>query len=120
GSAGQVDRVKRLLLDRKVMGRAHAERFADSPALRDPSIWAHLFTGEVSHGFVDPGGRLAVLSDEEIFGARAGRRVKARRSEQPSGAAFRELKEGELIVHTDFGIGRYAGLTKMQVQGVPG
>src|SRR5262245_11273244 len=120
GSAGQVDRVKRLLLDRNVMVRAHTEPFADSPALRDPSVWAHLFTGEVSHGFVDPAGGLAVLSDEEIFGARAHRRVKARRSEQPFGAAFRELKEGDLIVHTDFGISRYAGLTKMQVQGVPG
>ena len=28
--------------------------------------------------------------------------------------------QADLIVHTDFGIGRYAGLTKMQVQGVPG
>src|SRR4029450_1589058 len=66
------------------------------------------------------GGGRAVRGEEEILGARARRRVKARRSEQPFGAAFRELKEGELIVHTDFGIGRYAGLTKMQVQGVPG
>ncbi|HEY3587497.1 MAG TPA: CarD family transcriptional regulator, partial [Myxococcaceae bacterium] len=120
GSAGQVDRVKRLLLDRNVMVRAHGEPFVDSPALNDPSIWAHLFTGEVSHGFVDTAGGLAVLSDEEIFGARARRRVKAKRSDQPFGAAFRELKEGDLIVHTDFGIGRYAGLTKMQVQGIPG
>ena len=38
GSAGQVDRVKRLLLDRNVMVRAHGEPFADSPALYDPSI----------------------------------------------------------------------------------
>ncbi|MGZ3446749.1 MAG: transcription-repair coupling factor, partial [Myxococcaceae bacterium] len=106
--------------DRNVMVRAHTEPFVDSAALRDPGIWAHLFPGEVSHGFVDAGGGLAVLSDEEIFGARAHRRVKGRRTDQPFGAAFRELKEGDLIVHTDFGIGRYAGLTKMQVQGIPG
>ena len=56
-----------------------ASRFVDSPALQDPSICAHLFTGEVSHGFVDTAGGLAVLSDEEIFGARARRRVQARR-----------------------------------------
>jgi len=121
GSLGQVDRVKRLLLDRNVMVRAHGEAFdADSAALRDPSVWAHLFTGEISRGFVDGPGGLAVLSDEEIFGARARRRVRGKRSEQPFGAAFRELQEGDLIVHTDFGIGRYAGLTKMAVQGVPG
>jgi transcription-repair coupling factor (superfamily II helicase) len=118
GSAGQVDRVKRPL-DRERHGPGPRRSFADGPALLDPSVWAHLFTGEISRGFVDPGGGLAVLSDEEIFGARARRRV-ARRSEQPFGAAFRELKEGDLIVHTDFGIGRYAGLTKMQVQGIPG
>src|SRR5262249_19827451 len=121
GSLGQVDRVKRLLLDRNVMVRAHGDAFpADPAALRDPSVWAHLFTGEVSRGVGDGGGGLAVLSDEEICGARARRRVRGRRSEQPFGAAFRELKEGDLIVHTDFGIGRYAGLTKMAVQGVPG
>ena len=57
----------------------------------------------MSHGFVDTAGGLAVLSDEEIFGARAHRRVKARRSDQPFGAAFRELKEGD-IIGLDFGV----------------
>jgi transcription-repair coupling factor (superfamily II helicase) len=33
---------------------------------------------------------------------------------------FRDLKEGDLVVHTDFGIARYAGLTKMEVRGIPG
>ncbi len=120
GTMGQVDRVKRLLLDRNLHVRVHAEPLDDDQTLYDPSIYAHLFTGEVSHGFVDPAGGLAVLSDEEIFGARARRRVKTSRGDHPFVAAFRELKEGDLIVHTDFGIGRYQGLVKMQVQGVPG
>jgi transcription-repair coupling factor (superfamily II helicase) len=34
--------------------------------------------------------------------------------------AFGDLKEGDIIVHTDFGVGRYAGLVKMEVRGIPG
>ncbi|MBI5545733.1 MAG: transcription-repair coupling factor, partial [Deltaproteobacteria bacterium] len=40
--------------------------------------------------------------------------------EQPFVAAFKELKEGDLVVHVDYGIGRYEGLTKMAIRGVSG
>ena len=120
GTAGQLDRVKRLLVDRNVRVRVHPEPFANARALFDPGVYAHLLPGEVSHGFVDTAGGLAVLSDEEIFGTRGRRPPKSRRSEQPFAAAFRDLKEGDLIVHTDFGIGRYGGLTQISVQGIPG
>ncbi|XXF79093.1 transcription-repair coupling factor [Myxococcaceae bacterium GXIMD 01537] len=120
GTLSQADRLKRLLLDRNVMVRLHAERLADAAKLYEPSVLAHLFTGEVSHGFVDAAGGLAVLSDEEIFGVRARRRVRRSKKMDAFSAGFKDLKEGDIIVHTDFGLGRYAGLTKMQVNGVPG
>src|SRR5918996_79346 len=122
GSLGQADRLKRLLLDRNVMVKLHSEPLANPAALYDPSIYVPLFTGEISAGFVDPAG-FAVLSDEEIFGARARRRVRNRRAvgvAEAFAAGFKDLKEGDLVVHTDFGICRYAGLRKMEVRGVPG
>ncbi|MBX5484433.1 MAG: transcription-repair coupling factor [Myxococcaceae bacterium] len=122
GSPGQADRLKRLLLDRNVVVQIHTEPLGDPAQLFDRSIAAHLFTQEISAGFVDPGG-LAVLSDEEIFGARARRRVRARRIKGLSeafSAGFADLKEGDLVVHTDFGICRYAGLTNMEVNRIPG
>jgi len=120
GSLGQADRLKRLLLDRNVMVRLHTEAMGDPAALYELSIYAHLFTQEISQGFVDSAGGLAVVAEEEIFGPRARRRVRQRRADLPFTAGFRELKEGDLVVHTDFGIARYAGLTKMSVQGIPG
>jgi transcription-repair coupling factor (superfamily II helicase) len=120
GTLSQADRLKRLLLDRNVMVRIHERPIEDAGRLYEPSIYAHLFTGEVSQGFVDGAGGLAVLADEEIFGIRARRRVRRSKKTEAFGAGFKDLKEGDLIVHTDFGIGRYAGLTKMQVNGVPG
>jgi transcription-repair coupling factor (superfamily II helicase) len=120
GTLSQADRLKRLLLDRNVLVRLHPEPLADAATLYEPSVWVHLFTGEVSQGFVDGAGGLAVLSDEEIFGVRARRRVRRSKKLDAFSAGFKDLKEGDIIVHTDFGLGRYAGLTKMQVNGVPG
>jgi transcription-repair coupling factor (superfamily II helicase) len=120
GSLGQADRLRRLLADRDVPARVHTEPLGDPTSLYDPSVWAHLFTGEVSAGFVDPGG-FALLSDEEIFGPRARRKVRSRRPKGTSeafAAGFKDLKEGDLVVHTDFGICRYAGLTTMEVRGI--
>lgn len=120
GTLSQADRLKRLLLERNVMVRIHEEPLEDASKLYEPSVSAHLFPLEVSHGFVDGSGGTAVLADEEIFGVRARRRVRRSKKMEAFGAGFQDLKEGDLIVHSDFGIGRYAGLTKMQVQGVPG
>jgi transcription-repair coupling factor (superfamily II helicase) len=122
GSAGQVDRLKRLLLDRNTMVKTHTEPFpGDEPRrLADSSVWAHLFPGELSSGFVDRDGRLAVLSDQEIFGPTQRRRVRTRRSESPFVAEFRELSEGDLVVHVEFGIGKYGGLVKKELAGIPG
>ncbi|HYV46829.1 MAG TPA: transcription-repair coupling factor [Myxococcaceae bacterium] len=120
GTAGQVDRLKRLLLDRGLIVRVHQEAVEDPGKLFELGVHAHLFTGEISHGFVDGRGGFAVLSDEEIFGVRSRRRVRQRKVDPAFTQAFRELKEGDLIVHTDFGIGRYRGLIKMDVRGVTG
>ncbi len=119
GSAGQADRVKRLLGERGLTVKS-LEGVDGVPPEVSGTVHAHLCLGEVSHGFVDVEGGLAVIADEEIFGVRARRRVRARRVDLPFTAGFRDLSEGDLVVHTDFGIARYAGLTKMQVRGVPG
>ncbi|MFL5319581.1 MAG: CarD family transcriptional regulator, partial [Myxococcaceae bacterium] len=120
GTLGQADRIKRLLADRNVHVKVHHEPLEDPSELFDPAVYAHLFTQEISNGFIDAPGGFAVLSDEEIFGARARRKVRARGASNPFAKAFGDLKEGDLVVHTDFGIARYAGLTTMQVQNVPG
>ncbi len=114
------DRLKRLLEDRRLAARAHDGPLRDPAGLYDPGIHAHLLQGDVSAGFVDAAGRLALLSDEEIFGRRVRRRARATKLENAFAAAFRELNEGDLVVHVEHGIARYLGLTKMQIRGVEG
>jgi transcription-repair coupling factor (superfamily II helicase) len=120
GSHSAADRLRRLLEDRRMAARNHTGPFAGAAPLFDPGIHAHLLPGELSGGFVDGEARLALLTDEEIFGKRVRKKVRATRSENAFTAAFRDLNEGDLVVHVEHGIARYSGLTKMQIRGVEG
>ncbi|ABS28656.1 transcription-repair coupling factor [Anaeromyxobacter sp. Fw109-5] len=120
GSASTVDRLRRLLEDRRQAVRVHPGQPGDARAIYDPAIHAHVFTGEISAGFVDGEGGLAVVADEEIFGRRVRKKARRTKEENAFAAAFRDLNEGDLVVHVEHGIARYLGLTKMQIRGVEG
>jgi len=61
---------------------------------------------------------LAILTDHEVFGRhkRTGSFRKKGRSFDPR--LLDELKKGDFVVHTEFGIGRYLGLRRIEVGGV--
>jgi len=65
------------------------------------------------------GERLHLLTDAEIFGwARPRPRPRTRvRSHAPE-SAFADLSPGDLVVHADFGIGRFLGLVEHMLEGV--
>jgi transcription-repair coupling factor (superfamily II helicase) len=120
GTPSAADRLRRLLEDRRQHVRAHAGLPGAPGDLFDPAVHAHVFPGEISGGFVDGDARLAVVSDEEIFGRRVRKRARKGREENAFAAAFRDLNEGDLVVHVEHGIAKYLGLTKMQIRGVEG
>ena len=77
-----------------------------------------MLVGPLRRGFALPADRLIVVAEEEIFGARAAR--EARPASKASGLGdLGEIAEGDLIVHDEHGIGRYRGLKKLTVRGVP-
>ncbi|MGC3999778.1 MAG: transcription-repair coupling factor [Anaeromyxobacter sp.] len=120
GSPSSSERLRRLLEDRRQHPRLHAGAPGSARDLYDASVHAHVFAGEISAGFVDVDAGLAVVSDEEVFGRRVRKKARKASSENAFAAAFRELNEGDLIVHVEHGIARYLGLTKMQIRGVEG
>ena len=72
--------------------------------------------GELIEGFTFPGASMVLLSDAEIFGRSARmrwQRFHRRYEEQRSSRTaldFTEFLEGDFVVHTDYGIGRYQGI----------
>ncbi len=120
GTPSAADRLRRLLEDRHQHARPQPGPLAAAAELYDPAVHAHLVPGEISGGFVDGDARLALVADEEIFGRRVRKRARKAREENAFAAAFRDLDEGDLVVHVEHGIARYLGLTKMQIRGVEG
>jgi transcription-repair coupling factor (superfamily II helicase) len=61
---------------------------------------------------------LAVISETDILGDRLARPRRRRRAQNFLAEAT-ALTPGDLVVHIDHGIGRYSGLTTLDVQGAP-
>jgi transcription-repair coupling factor (superfamily II helicase) len=77
-----------------------------------------LWEGRISGGFHLPGMRLVVLAEEEIFGKKVVRRRARPAREGYFLKSFGELSQGDFVVHTEHGIGRYQGLQKLTVSGI--
>ncbi len=85
----------------------------------DASALAYYIVGTLSSGFVDQDSGVAIITDQEIFG------VKKRLSRTTKRAKSRfitpeELKEGDIVVHLEHGLGRYEGLKTITIDGLSG
>jgi transcription-repair coupling factor (superfamily II helicase) len=79
-----------------------------------------VLTGPLTRGFRLPADRLVLVAEEEIFGPRAHReRPAATSTATPGLGDLGEIAEGDAVVHDEHGIGRYRGLKKLTVRGVP-
>ena len=79
-------------------------------------------TAALEGGFSLPRERLAIVTEEEIFGPRAKRR-RARSGAWPGSAALESLAQlapGDFLVHAEHGIGIYRGLVELELGGAAG
>ncbi len=88
---------------------------ADPP---EPGI-AQVATGMLEHGFSWPSARLAVLSEADLAGQRAGGGPGAARmpSRRRGGIDPLRLTAGDYVVHEQHGVGRYLEMTSRTIQG---
>jgi transcription-repair coupling factor (superfamily II helicase) len=77
-----------------------------------------IFMEALHSGFIYPPARIAVLTEHELFG-RIKRRASSRRRKFKgiSQKELQQLRRGDFVVHQDYGIGRFAGLQKITLQG---
>ncbi len=78
----------------------------------------YLFPSQLSRGFFWPERGLAIITRQELLGARK-RRKKARpRRKGDVLTTLKELSPGDYVVHLEQGIGRYTGLKTLEVEGI--
>ena len=110
-------------------GEARGERLLRTltelgvPARLDAQAQQPLQVGEtavyplsLSHGFLYPQLKFAVISDADLYGAA----YKKRRTRRTSGErieAFTELAVGDYVVHEEHGVGVYRGTVRLQSEG---
>ncbi|HXK24546.1 MAG TPA: transcription-repair coupling factor [Myxococcota bacterium] len=118
-SLSHAERLRALLAEYRIESRATADPRA---------VWRWSSPGRVevratplSEGFVLPQARLAVVTEEEIFGPRE--KTRRRAQAWPAGAAIdalAQLSSGDYLVHAEHGIGIYRGLVDLNLRGVAG
>jgi transcription-repair coupling factor (superfamily II helicase) len=75
-----------------------------------------LSVGHLSQGFVWPEMRLVLLRHADIFGEKKQEQPPAARRRPQFLHDFATLRPGERVVHVDYGVGRYRGMTFLDVE----
>jgi transcription-repair coupling factor (superfamily II helicase) len=92
--------------------------------------WAEFLAGEARAaitiaaqvgGLMLPAAGLAIVTEEQLYGERARQERRRRRAERDPEQILRDLRDltpGAPVVHEDHGVGRYAGLKMLDVDGL--
>src|SRR6185312_11896486 len=84
---------------------------------RRPAGSVSLATIGVERGFVAD--QIALVGEQDLLGERISRPPRRRQRADQFIAEATEIAEGDLVVHQEYGIGRYDGLETLSVTGAP-
>ena len=112
GSHGRMERLAEILRD-----LGEPATLVEDPRSTVPAAASRLIVpGSLDEGFTLPEAGLLVVAEREVFGEIHEKESRRRRLGVFS-PDFRDLKVGDLVVHADHGIARYAGVTRMEENG---
>ena len=113
---GSRERLANLLREHGFKDAAQEETYA--AVRRKPAEGGvSLVTLGVERGFVAD--RIALVGEQDLLGERISRPPRRRLRADQFIAEATEIAEGDLVVHQEYGIGRYDGLEALTVSGAP-
>lgn len=116
---GQAQRLLKLLEPYNVKLNYQGAGFQASTLESSPAPGVYLYVGPLTSGFRIEEIGIVALTEEEIFGPR----VRATLRKHAKGvfiSSLTDLLEGEAVVHENYGIGIFRGLTRKEFEGVIG
>ena len=93
-----------------------AEEYRDGGQGGEMFSKPQVIAGSLEEGFIIPGLQLAVITERNLLPVRRKKR-RLNRSEGIRLSDYRELSNGDYVVHEQHGIGRYLGLNTLEVGG---
>ncbi|MGR9092735.1 MAG: CarD family transcriptional regulator, partial [Gammaproteobacteria bacterium] len=118
-SAGRREQVYELLAGRDL----DLVRVDDWPDFATGKHRIGVAIAPLENGVLLPEARLAIISEQQLFGDRVRTSRRRRRAARDPEAIIRQLddlEEGSPVVHAEYGVGRYIGLITLDVGGVEG
>jgi transcription-repair coupling factor (superfamily II helicase) len=94
-------------------GHGSLERVREFVALPN----AEAIEASLTKGFVFPAGRLAVATEEDLFGSRRHTRSAPRFTSRRTDRVAEEIEPGDYAVHRVHGVGRYVGIQRRAIGG---
>ena len=95
---------------------ASLQAILEQHGVRSPKL--RFAVGAIQGGVIYPEGRLAVLTDARAVQSR---QRTGRAKKKPAGEkikTYSDLREGDYVVHQNYGIGRYQGIAQLHLEGV--
>ncbi|MGI9504081.1 MAG: transcription-repair coupling factor, partial [Geminicoccaceae bacterium] len=112
-SEGSLERLRLVLADHGLDNVARVQRWDELERLERPALGVL----PLDHGFTTAD--YVVLSEADIFGDRLSRPVKKKRRSDQFIPEVASLAEGDVVVHSEHGIGRFDGLVTLELGGAP-
>jgi transcription-repair coupling factor (superfamily II helicase) len=115
--AGSKDRADRLSLNLEEEG-IDTRIIEQASNLVDGQV--QIIVGSLQTGFELPSSKLVVITEEEVFAKKQAKRPQRKQaiSNAERIKSYSELKVGDLIVHTNHGIGKYLGVETLEINGL--
>jgi transcription-repair coupling factor (superfamily II helicase) len=115
-SAGSRERLLGLLADHAMHNCVSVDSWQEALGVSTKGTVA-LIILPLDHGFTTP--TFAVLTEQDVLGDRLVRRAKRKKNADAFLAELASLTPGDLVVHSEHGIGRYDGLMQIPVAKAP-
>jgi len=116
-SAGRREQVFEMLAGRHLdLGRVD-----DWAAFSASKHRAGVAIAPIENGVLLPDAGIAIIGEQQLFGERVRQRSRRRRIERDPETIIRQLndlEQGSPVVHAEYGIGRYLGLTTLEAGGI--
>ena len=116
-SAGRREQLHDLLKGRGL----DLARITSWQAFLDDSHRIGIAVAPIDNGVLLPDARIAIISEQQLFGERARTRRRRRRSDRDPETIIRQLNDlepGSPVVHEEYGVGRYLGLATLEAGGI--